>query len=502
MTENMYFLWSWTPVLVLSVLAVGFKQSALALSIYGTLFSLILTVRVFQTPVSVALMAGLDGVFTTFPLLLVIIAGILLSQLLMTTGSLVRIVNWFMQGITSVFLRNLLITIGVGNFMEGASVIAEPVVAPMLRASGVSPVGSAALSIIGYSGLMTLELSGMILAVHSLITGLPIQALAIASAWLSIPATLMMAACIPYYLKGTEDDGIDFGRQLVLSLGAGLIASVFALMTVYIAGPSLSGMMGGLGLMLILIRMGFKKMAITRQIWLDLSPFAFMMAALFLVNTIPFLKTLTFERLRFSFQIIPVHTLILTPFFSAYLYLFLSAALAVRMFGLSRGQISRVIKAGFKKGWRASLSMALFGAMGQIIAYSGYSDNFAALNQQLHIPWVLSEGLKLYTGGFYPVFVPVLGWAGTFLTGYGVASLMLFGQLQIQAAGLLGISPAWLSAGLAVGASIGSISSPFKIAIAASMCGAVGKEGDILRWTIPIGIAASIVIGIILLAVV
>lgn len=33
------------------------------------------------------------------------------------------------------------------------------------------------------------------------------------------------------------------------------------------------------------------------------------------------------------------------------------------------------------------------------------------------------------------------------------------------------------------------------------MCGAVGKEGDILRWTIPIGIAASIVIGIILLAI-
>ena len=368
MTDTMYFFWSWTPVLVLSVLAVGFKQSALALSVYGTLFSLVLTVWVFQTPVSVALMAGLDGVLTTFPLLLVIIAGILLSQLLMSTGSLARIVNWFMQGVTSVFLRNLLITIGVGNFMEGASVIAEPVVAPMLRASGVSPIGSAALSIVGYSGLMTLELSGMILAVHSLITGLPIQTLAIASAWLSIPATLMMAACIPFFLKGSEDDGIDFGRQLVLSLGSGLIASVIALMTVYLAGPSLSGMLGGLGLILILVRVGIRKMAISRQIWLDLSPFVFMMAALFLVNTIPFLKTLTFERLRFSFQVIPVHTLMLTPFFSAYLYLFLSAALAVRMFGLSRTQISQVIRAGFNKGWRASLSMALFGAMGQIIA--------------------------------------------------------------------------------------------------------------------------------------
>jgi len=501
MTDNLLFLLSWSPVLVLTVLAVGFKQSALALSIYGTLFSLILSVWIFQTPVSVALMASLDGILTTFPLLLVIFAGILLSQLLMTTGSLKRIVNWFMQGVTSAFMRNILITIGVGNFMEGASVIAEPVVAPMLRAGGVLPVGAATLSIVGYSGLMTLELSGMILAVHSLITGLPIQMLAIPSAWLSIPATLMMAACIPFFLKGSEDEGIDFGRQIFISLTAGLIASIIALLTVYIAGPSLAGMTGGLGLILILIRMGIRRMAVSRQIWLDLSPFAFMMIALFLVNTIPFLKALTFEHLRLSFQVIPVHTIILTPFFSAYLYLFIAAGLAVRMFRLNRVQIIQVMQAGLKKGWRACLSMALFGAMGQIIAYSGYSDNFATLNHQLHIPWVLSEGLKHYTGSLYPLFVPVLGWAGTFLTGYGVASLMLFGQLQIQAAGLLGISPAWLSAGLAVGASIGSISSPFKIAIAAPMCGAVGKEGDILRWTIPIGIACSIVIGIILLAV-
>ncbi len=169
-----------------------------------------------------------------------------------------------------------------------------------------------------------------------------------------------------------------------------------------------------------------------------------MMAALLLVNTVPILKTVTFEQLRFSFRIIPVHTITLTPLFSAYLYLFLAAGLTARLFRLNRQQVVKVIHAGFRKGWRASLSMALFGAMGQIIAYSGYSDNFLNLDQTLHIPYLLSEGLKQYTGSFYPVFVPVLGWVGTFLTGYGVASLMLFGQLQIQAAGLLGVSPAWL----------------------------------------------------------
>ncbi len=268
MTDTGLFLWSWSPVLVLTLLAVGFKQSALSLSVYGALYSLFLAVWVFHTPIGVTVLAAVDGVFTTLPLLLVIFAGILLSQLLMATGSLTRILNWFMQGVTSSFLRNLRITIGVGNFMEGASVIAEPVAAPMLRAGGVLPVGSAALSIIGYAGMMTLELSGMIIAVHSLITGLSIQALAIPVAWLSIPATLMMAAGFPFFLKGSEDDGMEFGHQLLLSLGSGLIVSGIALATVYLAGPSLSGMIGGLGVVLILIRMGLRNMAVSRHGWI------------------------------------------------------------------------------------------------------------------------------------------------------------------------------------------------------------------------------------------
>ena len=75
---------------------------------------------------------------------------------------------------------------------------------------------------------------------------------------------------------------------------------------------------------------------------------------------------------------------------------------------------------------------------------------------------------------------------------------MLFGQLQVQSAAVLGVSATWLASGLAVGASVGSISSPFKIAIATPMCGALGMEGLILRWTIPLGVLASLIIGAVL----
>jgi lactate permease len=134
--------------------------------------------------------------------------------------------------------------------------------------------------------------------------------------------------------------------------------------------------------------------------------------------------------------------------------------------------------------------------MGQIIAYSGYCKGFTPLVPGNNIAICLASGLIECTGRFYPVFAPFLGWIGTFLTGYGLASVMLFGKLQLQAARMLDVSPSLLASALTVGASIGSVSSPFKIALAAPLCGAEGREGDILARTIPLGLAVSFASGL------
>ena len=72
------FLLSWTPVVLLTVLAVFLRRSAMELSVYGFLFGLALAVGFYETSLTVGLLAALDGVLTTLPLLLVIMAGILL----------------------------------------------------------------------------------------------------------------------------------------------------------------------------------------------------------------------------------------------------------------------------------------------------------------------------------------------------------------------------------------------------------------------------------------
>lgn len=485
---------SWSPVLLLAVLAVALKRSALELSCYGLGFTAALAYLAFETPGSVILLAGLDGVVTTAPLLLVVLAGIMLCNLLVAAGAIDRLVAWFMEGLRHPRHRHLFIALGIGNFMEGASVIAEPIVAPMLKAAGVSPAGAAALSIIGYAGLMGLEMAGIIITVLALVTGLPMTELAVATAWLSVPAVLAMAAIIPWFLP--EQDG--GWRLLPAALGSGLLVSLVALAAVLTAGVALSGMVGGLALMAILMLLGPRRHNFNRELGRDLLPFALIFVPLLLVNTVPWLNHLTSRQWVWQVRLVPIHQITLTPCFSAYLYLFLALGVALAVF---RGVDRRAVLAtGLNQGWRALTAMGLFGAMGQIIAYSGYAAGFVSLSEAHNIPWVLAMGLKTYTGSLYPLFVPLLGWVGTFLTGYGVASIMLFGDLQVHAAALLQVSAVNLAAGLTVGSAIGSISSPFKIAIAAPMCGALGQEGNILRRTIPLGLAASLLIGLILWA--
>ncbi|MEW6670376.1 MAG: L-lactate permease [Thermodesulfobacteriota bacterium] len=485
------FLLSWSPVVLLTLLAVFLRRSALELSLYGLLFSLLLAVAFFKTPFSVALLSAADGIFTTLPLLLVVLGGIFLSSILTDTGALQRIVEWFKGGAGDAFGRNVLITFGVANFMEGAGVIAEPVAAPMLAAAGVSPVGAAALSIIGYSGLMTLEMAGIIVTVLALVTDLPAAGLGVAAAWLSIPATLAMALCVPSFLP----QGAWEIRRVCIILAAALLAGLTGLGAAAFVGVPVAGILAGLAVIFAFFLLGSGRLRLQEGILADLAPFALLLVCLLCVNMVPFARTLTFNRLVVKLNFIPVHAITFRPFFSAYLYLFLAFLISIRLQRVPAKQIKTVMRNGFQRSWRAFAAMGAFGAMGQVISYTGYHPGFTGLDAGCNIPWIISQGLAGYSGPLYPLFVPLLGWVGTFLTGYGVAALMLFGQLQVQAAALLGVSATWLSAGLAVGSSVGSISSPFKVALAASMCGAVGREGEILRRTIPMGLAAAILVG-------
>lgn len=488
----MTFFLALSPVLLIFVLVVCFRMDVFRLALVSFFYTGAVALLFFSTPWKVLVLASLDGLLTTMPLLLVVYAGILISIFLLDKGSLQRLTTTLSRGVEGDFRRSLLLAGGLGNFFEGAGVIAEPVVAPMLYSAGISPTGSAVLSILGYAGLMHLALAGVIVTVLANVTALPPKELALTLALLSFPSTFFLFWALPLFIGQPRT----LGNQVPLIFVFSLVMVLVAYVTVRWVGYSISAMLaGGVGIVFLFGVFG-ARVSVTRESFMDMVPFLFLLVSLASVNLVPGLKFLCSSKWAFRVRVIPLHPITLRPLADAYVYLFLAFFISYRLFSQEGERMRDYLAAAWAKGFRPLVSMALFGAVGSIIAFSGLKGDLSSLVLSRNMAHCLAQGLVRSTGPLYPIFAPLLGWMGTFLTGYGVASIMLFGKLQLATAQMLGVSKTLLVCSLTVGASVGSISSPFKIAIASPLCNAVGREGEILRWSIPLGILVSLLVGL------
>jgi len=116
----------------------------------------------------------------------------------------------------------------------------------------------------------------------------------------------------------------------------------------------------------------------------------------------------------------------------------------------------------------------------------------------------IGTALVVLTGTFYPLFAPLVGFLGTFLTGSDTSSNILFGKLQANVAQQLGVNgvtggaadPAWLAAANSAGATGGKIISPQSIAVATSACDQQGREGEILKKALPYALVYVLICGL------
>lgn len=103
---------------------------------------------------------------------------------------------------------------------------------------------------------------------------------------------------------------------------------------------------------------------------------------------------------------------------------------------------------------------------------------------------VIASALAAVTGQLYPVFAPLIGAIGTFVTGSDTSSNILFAKLQANVAHQLNYSNSdWLVAANTTGATGGKMISPQSIAIATAACDMQGRDGEILKAAIPYAIA-------------
>ncbi len=102
-------------------------------------------------------------------------------------------------------------------------------------------------------------------------------------------------------------------------------------------------------------------------------------------------------------------------------------------------------------------------------------------------------------GSAFPVVSPLVGILGAFATGSNNNSNVLFAPLQERVALLLSLLPSLLLAAQTTGGALGSMIAPAKIMVGCSTVGLKGRDGDVLRVTLPYGLAIGLGIGVLAL---
>ena len=107
-------------------------------------------------------------------------------------------------------------------------------------------------------------------------------------------------------------------------------------------------------------------------------------------------------------------------------------------------------------------------------------------NGYQEMPIVLAESVAALTGSAWPFFSTFIGGLGAFVAGSNTISNMMFALFQFGVGERIGADPTWIVALQAVGGAAGNVICVHNVVAASAVVGLVGREGDVIRKTLPV----------------
>ncbi|MBE0447880.1 MAG: L-lactate permease [Actinobacteria bacterium] len=169
-------------------------------------------------------------------------------------------------------------------------------------------------------------------------------------------------------------------------------------------------------------------------------------------------------------------------------FLLISAIVGYVLFrvrGFYGEEAERGILGGLSKS-AVPASIAIFGflALSTILDHAG-------------MVTVLALGIAAVSPpALYAFLANLIGVVGSFMTSSNTASNILFAPLQQETALATPLSEGRILAAQMTGGAIGNSIAPTNVVLGTGTAGTVGKEGDVLRYTLPWAIAAAVLVGI------
>ncbi len=507
------------PILLLFVLMLGFKmaghKSALVSLVVTILLALLVAPQLGFTPEGFTSAgvgwAVVEGVLkAVFPILIIILMAIFSYNVLVESGDIEVIKRQFSSFSDDRGVTVLMLVWGFGGLLEGMAGFGTAVAIPaaILISLGYKPLFSALVALIantvptgfGAVGVPIITLCNEV-APGGAATS---EAICEISAYAVLQLSPLFFILPLIILMLTDHRRQAWLKNVVLSLWVGGVSVVTQYVVARYLGAETPAIIGSVAAIVAIIiyvkvekrlRRGEKVEEVEKvekvekrllrawSIYLLILVFVLLSGPLF-PGINHFLKTHLVSRI--ALPIYPEGTYFSFGWISnAGLMLFLGTMIGGLIQGLSLKRLMVVLArtvVGLRKTVVTIVSLI---ALASVMNYSG-------------MIMVIASALAAATGTFYPLFAPLIGAVGTFVTGSDTSANILFAKLQANVASQLNYAdPNWLVAANTTGATGGKMISPQSIAIATAACDMQGKDGDILRSALPYAVLYIIIGGLV-----
>jgi len=535
------------PILLAGTLLVGFRTPARIAMPIVYVTAAVIAFYFWDMSLANVAASSVEGLFTTFDLLLIIFGAIFLLNTLERSGGVSAIRRSFNSISDDRRIQVVILAWLFGSFIEGASGFGTPaaVAAPLMVAMGFPAAGAVMLGMMIQSTPVTFGAVGTpilvgvqegvaspeflaMLTASGVTMGQYVNAVAVRAAVIhGITGTLMPTLMVVMMTRffGANRSWTEGLSILPFTLFGGIAFTVPYVMTAWILGPEFPSLVGGLvGLAIVSFttRRGFLVPEDTwdfpdRKNWpsdwnSDLdeksnkveerahmsSPKAwapYLILAFFLIlSRLPSLpvgaglRSLRFEWTEILGTSITAGT---TPLYLPGTIMIVVVVITAFMHRMDPSSLKSAFVDSSKVLAGAGFVLVFTVPMVKVYINSGINDSgFASM------PLAMADWVATTVGGIWPLFAGPTGALGAFIAGSNTVSNLMFAAFQHEVAVRLTISSAMIVALQAVGAAAGNMIAIHNVVAASATVGLLGKEGATLRKTILPTIYYLLVVGL------
>ena len=488
------------PVLLLIVLMAFFKMPGDRSSVISLVVTMLIALFGFHFAIDDLACSFLYGALKAVsPILIIIVMAIFSYNVLLKTRKMEIIKQQFTSISTDKSIQVLLLTWGFGGLLEAMAGFGTAVAIPVaiLISLGFKPVFSAVVSLIANSVATAFGAIGTPVLVLAKETSLDVQNLS-TNVVLQLSVLMFLIPLVLLFL--TDPKLKSLPKNLFLALLVGGVSLTSQYMAARYMGAESPAIIGSILSIIVIVIYG--KLTAPKEERARKNPLRtkdilnawsiYLLILLLIILTSPLFPGLrhTLENNWVTRISLPVGDSTLNYTISwlthAGVLLFIGTFIGGLIQGAGVKEMFTVLWHTVKQLKKTFITVICLVGLSTIMDTAGMIA-------------VVATALATATGSLYPLFAPVIGCLGTFITGSDTSSNILFGKLQASVAGHINVSPDWLSAANTVGATGGKIISPqsIAIAIATSASNQQGKEGEILKAAIPYALAYVVITGVI-----